>query len=123
MSPTVPSKSERGSITVESALVLPVFVLMLCFAVWGISAVAAVLRCGDTARVAARAVTRGDSEVMARKVAMANAPRGAEIHFSREGELVRVVVSSDVRPFGSFFQMLPALPVSAEAAVPMEAGA
>lgn len=110
----------RGSITAETAVVFPVLVLMLCFALWGVLAAATSLRCGDAARIAARALARGESESAARRVALANAPANAEIRYVRERGMVHVTVTTDVRPFGSGMRLLPALTVHGSAAAEHE---
>ena len=114
------NRSCRGSITAETAMVFPVLVLMLCFALWGVLAAATSLRCGDAARVAARALARGETEAVARRVALANAPANAELRYVRARGLVHVTVTTDVRPFGSVSGSLPALTVRGEAVAEQE---
>lgn len=111
---------ERGSITAETAIVFPALVLMLCFAIWGITAASAALRCGDAARGMARSLARGDSESTARSLASANAPANAVIAVQRSNGTVRVEVTSDVRPFGANMPLLPPLPVRAAAVAAVE---
>src|SRR4051794_39516876 len=100
-------RGSRGSITVETAMALPVLLFVLAVALWGISAAAAALRCGDAARVAARAVARGDSVADARRAALSNAPQGAVLTFQPDESLTTVRVTADVRPVGMVARMFP----------------
>lgn len=112
-------RSECGSVTVETALALPALVLVLATMLWAIVAVTGQLRCIDAARVAARAIARGDSVPDAVAAANRLAPPGADVRVRRDGDLVRVDVSADVGvPIGG--TLLPAITVSGDAAVAAE---
>ncbi len=81
-------RAGRGSITAETAVVLPVIVVMLLMATWAIGLVVTHIRCLDAARDVARAVARGEPEDEARHVA----PKGSTVHVSRDGDDVTAVV-------------------------------
>ncbi|MEU6373338.1 TadE family type IV pilus minor pilin [Streptomyces sp. NPDC046909] len=93
-------RADRGFVTAESAVVLPVLVMFATALVWGLLVVAAQIQCVDAARTGARAAAREDPADAVVEVARAAAPRGAEVTVSRErkpegervGEQVRVVV-------------------------------
>lgn len=106
---------DRGSVTVEAAVVLPVLVVVLMLCLGGIGCVSAQIRCGDAAREAARLVGRGD-EPGAQEAVVRLAPSGATMSVTREADLVRVEVR--VRPFSVG---MPVLVVSAESVAAVEA--
>ena len=70
---------ERGSVTAETAVVLPALAVLLVLCLWSVSVVGQQLRCIDAARVAARALARGESEAAARAAARDAAPTGATV--------------------------------------------
>lgn len=105
-------RRERGSVTAEAALVLPVLVLLLTVAVGVVAAVTSQLRCVDAAREAARAVARGESAQSAIELASTAAPGGARISVASDAERIVVTVSADV-PIGG--GLLPAVTVRAQA--------
>lgn len=107
------TRAVRGSVTAETAVVLPVLVLMLVFGLWVASAAVATLRCGDTAREGARALARGESATTVRAAVLADAPEGARMEVTRSGRLLRVRVSAVVQPWAGLGLVLPALPVAA----------
>lgn len=81
-------RAECGSITAETAVVLPVIVVMLLMATWAIGLVVTHIRCLDAARDVARAVARGEPAVDARRAA----PKGSTVTVSRDGDDVTAVV-------------------------------
>lgn len=113
----------RGSATAETAVLLPVLVVVLAAAVWVLACVAAQLACVDAARAAARAAARGDTPAEVRAVGERLAPPGAAVSLRSGGGTVRVLVSADARPFGSLLRVLPAMPVSGRATAAVEPGA
>ncbi|MFE9628606.1 TadE family type IV pilus minor pilin [Streptomyces sp. NPDC006527] len=84
--------ADRGFVTAESAVVLPVLVAFAMALVWGLLVMAAQIQCVDAARTGARAAARQDSADAVAEVTRATAPRGARVTVSREGAQVRVVV-------------------------------
>ncbi|MGW5213098.1 TadE family type IV pilus minor pilin [Streptomyces sp. NPDC004051] len=85
-------RADRGFVTAEAAMVLPVLVLFAMALVWGLLVVAAQIRCVDAARTGARAAARQDPPGAVVEVTRRAAPSGAEVTVSREAERVRVVV-------------------------------
>lgn len=96
MSTVRSARRDRGSVTAEAALVLPVLVLLLAVGVGTIAAVAAQLRCIDAAREAARATARGEAVQTARELAARAAPQGADIAIAVGTERVEVTVTATV---------------------------
>ncbi|MFF9486093.1 TadE family type IV pilus minor pilin [Streptomyces sp. NPDC014676] len=87
-------RADRGFVTAESAMVLPVLVMLTTALVWGLLVVAAQIRCVDAARAGARAAARQDSPAAVAEVTREAAPPGARVTVSREAEQVRVVVEA-----------------------------
>ncbi|MEV7888790.1 TadE family type IV pilus minor pilin [Streptomyces sp. NPDC002817] len=85
-------RGDRGFVTAESAVVLPVLVMFATALVWGLLVVAAQIQCVDAARTGARAAARQDPAGAVVEVAREAAPRGARVTVSREEGQVRVVV-------------------------------
>jgi Flp pilus assembly protein TadG len=92
-------------VTAETAVVLPVLLLVLAGAVAAMIAVGAQVRCVDAAREGARSAARGDPEAAVTAVAASVAPAGAVIAVRNGAEQIEVTVSVQVRPLG-------ALPIS-----------
>lgn len=84
--------SDRGFVTAESAVVLPVLVMFAMALVWGLLVMAAQIQCVDAARAGARAAARQDPTDAVIEVTREAAPRGATVTVGREGDKVRVVV-------------------------------
>jgi Flp pilus assembly protein TadG len=87
-------------VTAETAVVLPVLLLVLAAAVAALVVVGAQLRCVDAAREAVRAATRGDAAADVARVATAAGPAGATVGRVVDGGAVTVTVSAVVRPLG-----------------------
>jgi hypothetical protein len=114
---------ERGAVTAELALVLPMLVAVTVGLVWLLAVGAAQVRTVDAARETARAVARGDDEAAAVARGLRVAPPGSTVTVVRTGGEVRVTVSGEVSGPGGLFSHLPAPTVRAEAvAADEEAG-
>ncbi|WKX16201.1 TadE family type IV pilus minor pilin [Streptomyces sp. NL15-2K] len=83
---------DRGFVTAESAVVLPVLVMFAMALVWGLLVVAAQIQCVDAARTGARAAARQDPADAVVEATRRAAPRDARVTVSREGDQVRVTV-------------------------------
>ncbi len=112
---------DRGSVTAETALALPVLVVVLAMAVWVLAAVGAQLRCVEAAGSAARAAARGEGPAAVRGAAGRLAPEGAAVRVEHRGEQVHVTVSAQVRPF-AVLAVLPPLRVDATSVALVEPG-
>ncbi|WP_261719052.1 TadE family type IV pilus minor pilin [Streptomyces sp. FZ201] len=88
-------RADRGFVTAETALVLPVLVMFTMALVWGLLVVAAQIQCVDAARTGARAAARQDPPDQVVAVTREAAPSGAEITVSRSEGLVRVRVVAE----------------------------
>lgn len=110
----------RGSVTAETAVLLPVLLVVLAAAVGVLACVAAQLRCVDAARAAARVAARGDDPALVQATGQRLAPPGARVAVGTSGDSVEVVVSAQVRPFGAALRRLPAVEVSGRAVAVVE---
>lgn len=108
--------SERGSVTAELAVALPVLVMLLLAGLTSVNAVATQMRCVDAAREAARAQARGESGAAAGE---RTAPAGATVTVSGDGDTVRATVIAITYPLGD---RLPGFTVRAEAVAAVEPG-
>lgn len=110
-----PDGPDRGSVTVEAALVLAVLVVVVASCLAGIGCVVAQMRCADAAREAARLAGRGDSAAAAAAV-VAIAPSGAVLSVQVDDELLTATVS-----VGAVSGLLPGVMVRASATAANEA--
>jgi len=107
---------DSGAVTVEAAIALGAFVIVLAIALGAVAAVTDQLRCTDAAREAARLAARGDSE-RARVAAERLAPGGAQVTIAVRGDTVEVHVRAE--PAGG---LLPGIRVHGEAFAVTEPG-
>jgi len=109
----MPERRDRGSVTVEAALVIPLLVLVFAACLAGIACLVMQLRCIDAAREAARLAGRGDMGTA--RSAAAQLAGGASVEISVESDVVRVRVSD--RPLGG---LLPGVRIDATAVAAVE---
>ncbi len=87
-------------VTAETAVVLPVLLLVLAGAVAAVTVVGAQLRCVDAAREGARAAARGEDTALVTALAGQAAPDGARTTVAVGGSAVTVTVTAEVAPLG-----------------------
>ena len=116
------SRDQHGSVTAETAIVLPVAVLLLLAGTWVVGVVVAHVRCQDAARDTARALARGDAVGTAEAIGARAAPPGAEIRVDRQGADVRVEVIAEVRSDRPLLRWAPAVRATGSAVVQVEPG-
>src|SRR5688572_1705455 len=87
-------------VTAETAVVLPVLLLVLAGAVAAVVVTGAQLRCVDAAREGARSAARGDDGSTVVEIVRRAAPDGAAVGVTQDGDDVRVTVTVDVAPLG-----------------------
>jgi hypothetical protein len=88
---------ESGTVTAETAVLLPAVVLVLAVVLAVGSAVTGQVRCLDAAREAARLSARHEPAVRVRSTALAVAPSGADLVLRSDGSRVEALVSAPVR--------------------------
>jgi Flp pilus assembly protein TadG len=87
-------------VTAETAVVLPVLLVVLAAVVAAVTVVGAQLRCVDAAREGARAAARGDEVAAVTALTGRAAPDGAVTTVHADGEEVRVTVAARIAPLG-----------------------
>jgi hypothetical protein len=107
-------------VTAETAVVLPVLLVVLAAGIWVLACVAGQLRCVDAARVGARAAARGDAPADVTAAAERVAPAPARVRIVRSGDEVTVGVDAEIRPFGAALSRLPGTHVAARATAVVE---
>lgn len=98
-------RAERGAVTAELALGLPLLLVITWTLAWLLSVVVVQIRVVDAAREAARALARGDEPGQALALARQVAPDGAAITFSWGPPVTVTVVSQASPPAGSLFSL------------------
>jgi Flp pilus assembly protein TadG len=94
-------------VTAETAVVLPVLLLVLAASVAAVVVVGGQLRCVDAAREGARAAARGEPVAVVVALAGQAAPDGARVDVSTAGETVTVTVTAALQPLGPVPLQLP----------------
>jgi Flp pilus assembly protein TadG len=116
----VASKTQRGAVTAELAMGLPLLVAVTLGLAWLLTVGLAQVRMIDAARETARAVARGDSTDSALGVGSRVAPPGAKITVTVTDATVVVTASDHVDgPVGPF-DFFPGIEVRASATALME---
>ncbi|MEV6150769.1 TadE family type IV pilus minor pilin [Nonomuraea sp. NPDC052129] len=110
--------TSRGSVTAETAMVLPALMVVLAAALWAIQVVGVQLECVDAARAAARAAARGEPLNEVRELVRSATRPNAQVDISRSPESTRVEISVEVRP--AWGASLPAVQVAAAATADTE---
>jgi hypothetical protein len=106
-------------VTAETALVLPVLLLVMAGGVAAVTVVGAQLRCVDAAREGVRAAARGDDDATVQALVLRVAPDGMAVSVTHDAEDVGVVVSGRIPVLGP----VPLdVEVSAEAVARLEPG-
>ncbi|MPZ61355.1 MAG: pilus assembly protein TadE [Propionibacteriales bacterium] len=113
-------RGEPGMVTAETAVVMPVLVLIAAMLVWLIGVGIAQVRCVDAARDAARALARDEPRAVAAKLARQAAPDGAAVSFTESTGMVEVEVSYAASPPGGLLDGLATWRLVARSATPTE---
>ena len=108
-------RDERGAVTAELALGIPLLIAVSVVLVWMLSVGTAQVRVVDASREAARALARGDDPALAEAVARQIAPEGASVRITVEGDRVAVTTTVRVRPPGGLLGGLRGVTVSERA--------
>ena len=98
--PPASAREERGSVTAEFALVLPVLVVLLALGAGLLSASSARVRLEDGAADAARVVGRGEGDGSAAAIVARSVP-GAGVSIARDGDFVCVTATATIRIVGA----------------------
>jgi len=115
-------RGERGAVTAETVMVLPVLVALTLGLAWLLSLAATQVRVVDAARETARAAARDDGAGSAAALGRRVAPTGARISVRDDGQTVVVRVRSTVHGPQGLLGFLPGVDVDAEAVAAKEPG-
>jgi len=113
-------RGERGAVTAELAMALPLLVAVTVGLVWLLSVGAAQIRVVDAARETARAVARGDDRAAAVALGQRVAPDGATFAITGAGDEVHVEAEAWADGPGGLFGFLPRVRLHAEAVTSSE---
>lgn len=116
-----PRRSERGAVTAETAMVLPLIVVVALGLAWLAGAAVAQVRVTDAAREVARAMARDEPQGAALALGRRVAPEGSRISVHHDQGLVVVEVVVELPGPDGIFGFLPRLSASAEAVAAKEA--
>jgi len=112
--------SERGAVTAETAMVLPVLVGLTLGLAWVLSLAATQVRVVDAARETARAAARAEAASAAVALGRRVAPDGSQVKVRDDGEAVVVTVTAEVRGPHGLLAFLPPVKVEGEAVAAKE---
>jgi Flp pilus assembly protein TadG len=107
--------AERGAVTAELAMAVPLLLAVTLGLVWLLTLGTAQVRMVDATREAARAVARGDSVEAALDRGQQVAPPGAALAVTTEGDRVVVSGTVEVDGVGGLFEVLPSVELTAQA--------
>lgn len=114
---------ERGTVTAEAAVVLPVIAFFAMALLWMLSLGIAKVETVDAARDAARVIARGDSTDIAVAAARRSAPPGASVSVDASSPgSVSVTVTVEAKAPGWLLVPLPSVAVGSTATTPAEGG-
>jgi hypothetical protein len=114
------TRGQRGTVTAETAMVLPLMVAVAVALAWLLALAATEVRVVDAAREVARAAARDEPRSSAIGLGRRVAPRGATITVQQRDDVVVVRVRSQVRGPGGLLDFLPKTQVHAEAVAARE---
>ncbi len=112
--------SQRGAVTAELALGLPLLLAVTVGLVWLLAVGAGQVRVVDGAREAARSLARGDPEASAVARAVRVAGEDSRVSTTWSGGEVTVTVTREVAGPGGLFDALPEVVLRAEAVAVVE---
>ena len=115
-------RGQRGAVTAELAMTLPLLVGVLIGLVWLLGVVTTHVRIVDAARESARAAARGEGVEQATGRGLEVAPAGSRITLREQGDRVTAHVESKVAGPGGLFGFLPSITVRADAVAAVEPG-
>jgi Flp pilus assembly protein TadG len=110
-----PGSGERGAVTAELAMAVPLLLAVTLGMVWLLTLGTAQVRMVDATREAARAVARGEATVVALERGRQVAPQGAVLTVTTLDDRVVVSGTVEIDGVGGLFEVLPSVELTAEA--------
>lgn len=108
-------RHQRGAVTAELALALPILLLVTAGLVWLLAVAVGQVRTVDAARETARALARGDDPGSALALGRQVAPDGVRLSVTHDGDQVVVHARGRIAGPGGLFHSLPGAELRAEA--------
>jgi Flp pilus assembly protein TadG len=105
---------ERGAVTAETVMVLPLLLAVTAGMLWLLAVAGGQIRMIDAARETARALARGDSQSSAIAAGARIAPEGARIVVSRSADRFVVTAEGGIDGPGGLFDFVPDVSLHAE---------
>ena len=118
-----PQVHQRGAVTAELAVGLPLLLAVTAGLVWLVAVAVNQTRTVDAARETARALARGDDHAATVAAGERVAPSGVRISVAASAREVRVRATGRVAGPGGIFAALPGARLDAEAVALVEEGA
>ena len=116
----VRARRERGAVTAELALGLPLLLALTVGLVWLLAAAVAQVRVVDGAREAARMLARGDADAEAVRRGVQVAGPDSRVEVVHRGDEVAVTVTRSFDGPGGVLEVLPAVELEAQAVAATE---
>jgi Flp pilus assembly protein TadG len=113
-------RDQRGMVTAEAALVMPLIAAFCLVMLWMLTLGIAQIRAVDAARDAARALARGEDREAAVSSAVRSAPAGARVSFSESDGTVTANVAARISPPSWLLVPLPPVDVESRSTVEVE---
>lgn len=113
-------RDDRGAVTAELALALPLLLVVTTGLVWLLSVGMAQVRVVDAARETARAAARGDNHGAAVGLGERVGPEGVRVGVAVDGQRTTATASARVEGPGGLFRHWAAVTVTAEAVAATE---
>lgn len=98
-------RNQAGAVTAETAVALPVLVILTAVLAWMVALGVTQARVVDAARETARALARGEAESVSQGYGRRVAPDGARFRITRSDGEVRVEVDAKVSGPGGVFTL------------------
>jgi hypothetical protein len=113
-------RDQRGMVTAEAALALPLIAAFCLVMLWMLTLGIAQIRTVDAARDAARALARGEDRAAAVSSAGRSAPGGARVSFTESAGTVTASVSARISAPSWLLVPLPSVGVESRSTVEVE---
>lgn len=115
------SRRERGMVTAEAAVVIPLLLLVTVVCGWVVAIAAAQVRVIDAAREGARLAGRGEPPAVVQAAIERAGPNGTTAQISPGTDTVTVRVTAQVEPGVPLLDLLPAVTLDSSATSVSEA--
>ncbi len=115
------ARRERGMVTAEAAIVIPLLLLVAVVCGWVVAIGAAQVRVIDAAREGARLAGRGEPPAVIEAAIERAGPDGTTAQVSPGADTVTVHVTAQIEPGAPLLDLLPAVTLDSSATSVLEA--